>query len=160
MAQPIAMDDQPYTSSDFHNDVHKQLVNSTVAALSDTKLLWSQIAPFLDAGRALCRDDVRLNGRFAIHGLEYQEGELAPSDEAYLSISVRDREDGVEWLSETYWLSDIALADEDPERVRSAVVAMERTLTKLRKWLDAQEQESDPAETAAPDEGPAGLPAA
>ena len=140
------MDELPYTSADFHNDVHKQLVGVLTAALEDTKLMWPQVQPFLEAGRALCRDDVRLNGRFAIHGMEYSGAELVESDEAFLSMSVRDREDGTEWLSQTYWLSDIALADQDPERVRGAVAAMERTVAKLKQWL--AEREAAPVEIA------------
>lgn len=132
------MDQPPYTSADFHNDVHKQLVSTAIATLSDTKLPWSQVAPFLDAGRALCRDDVRLNSRLAVHGVEYEGAALVESDEAYLSLSVRDREDGVEWLSQTYWLSDIALADQDPERVRGAIAAIERSIGKLKEWLAAR----------------------
>ena len=155
------MDHPPYTSAEFHADVHKQLVHAATTALYDSKLEWTQIAPFLEAARAICRDDFRLNGRLALHGVEYRGEELVDADEAYLSISIRDREDSVEWLSETYWLSDIALADQDPARVRSAVVAMERTLVKLRKWLDAQEAETPATTTDAKDAeaDPKGTPA-
>lgn len=133
------MDQPPYTSADFHNDVHKQLVNTAVAALADNKLPWAQVAPFLDAGRAVCRDDVRLNGRVALHGMAYDGADLVAADEAYVSISVRDRDDGVEWLSQTYWLSDIALADRDPDRVRAAIAAIERSAARLRDWLAGRE---------------------
>ncbi len=133
------MDQPPYTSDDFRTDVQKQLVNAAVATLSDAHLSWSQVAPILDAARALCRDDLRLNGRLALHGLEYSGAELVPSSEAYLSLAARDRADDVEWLSYTYWLSDLALADQDPDRVRSVIEAMERTLAKLKDWLAAQE---------------------
>jgi hypothetical protein len=93
----------------------------------------------LDAARAVCRDDLRLGGGLALHGLEYAGGELAPAEEAYLSVTARDRDTHVEWLSQTYWLSDLALADRDPERVRSAIAAMERSLAKLNAWLEAHE---------------------
>jgi uncharacterized Ntn-hydrolase superfamily protein len=147
------MDQPPYTSADFHDDVHKQLVSIVTSSLADTKLGWSQVAAFLAAGRALCRDDVRYNGRLALHGVEYRDGELAEADEAYLSLSVRDREDGVEWLSQTYWLSDIALADQDPERLRGAIAAMERSVAKLKQWLADREPPED-APAADPEQLP------
>lgn len=140
MAQPAAMSSTPpYTSADFHSVVHKHLVNTATAALSDTKLEWAQVAPFLDAARSVCRDDILHNGRFTLHGLEQSDEGVVPADEAYLSISVRDREDGTEWLSQSYWLSDIVLSDQDPERVRSAIAGMERTLARLQAWLAERE---------------------
>jgi len=147
------MDQPPYTSEDFQRDVQKQLVNTAIAALSDAHLSWAQVAPFLDAARAVCRDDLRLNGRLALHGLEYAGAELVPSAEAYLSVSARDRTDQVEWLSHTYWLSDLALADQDPDRVRSVIAAIERTLAKLKEWLAAQEA-APPADEAVINEAP------
>ena len=94
------MDDQPppYTSSNFHDDVQHHLVTAAVEALSQTKLEWHQVAPLLKAARAMCGDDIRA-ARVALHGLEYEGAELVPADEAYLSMNVRDREDGSEWLS-------------------------------------------------------------
>lgn len=133
------MEDQPpYNSADFHDDVQRQLVKAAIATLAETKLEWGEVAPFLAAGRALCRDDVRLNARLAIHGLEYEGAALVPAEEAYLSMSVRDREDGTEWLSQIWWLSDIALAEQDPDRVRTAIAAIERSIDKLREWLSEQ----------------------
>jgi hypothetical protein len=152
----------PYTSAEFHNQVHKQIVATAVAALEETKLPWAQVAPFLEAGRSMCRDDLRLNGRFALHGLEQQGEELAEAEEAYLSISVRDREDGTEWLSQSYWLSDIVLTDQDPERVRSAIAGIERSLTRLRQWLTERETAiaaQPPATDAEPDPAAAQPPA-
>ena len=140
------MDEPAYTSSEFHDDVHKQLVNTTLAIISDAKLEWSQVAPFLAAGRTLCRDDVRLNSHLSLHGLEYEGAELVPAEEAFLAMSVRDREDGVEWLSQTWWLSDIALSDASPDRVRSAIVGLEKTLAHLNEWLAAHEASSGEAE--------------
>ena len=129
------MDDPtPYTSANFHDDVQRQLVKATIATLSETKLEWGEVAPFLAAGRAICRDDIR-SARFAIHGLEYEGAELVPAEEAFLSMSVRDREDGSEWLSQIWWLSDIVLADPDPDRVRIALSAIERSVDKLKEWL-------------------------
>jgi hypothetical protein len=140
------MDQPPYTSTHFQEEVHRLLVSTASAALADSRLSHAQVAPFLEAGRALCRDDLRLNGRLALHGVEHDGTQLVETDEAYLSISVRGREDGTEWLSQTYWLSDLALADQDPERVRAAVAALERSIARLREWLAARE---DPEAQAA-----------
>jgi hypothetical protein len=140
------MDDHSYSHAQFLKDAQAQLVNTALAALSERPLQWSQVAPFLEAARALCRDDLKLNGNFAIHGLEYEGHELVPAEEAYLAISIRDREDQVEWLSQTFWLSDLALADRDPDRVRSAIAAMERTLERVRSWLAEEEAAAAPAE--------------
>ena len=57
------------------------------------------------------------------------------AEEAFLGISVSDRDDGAEWLSETYWLSDVAIADEDPAKVRAIVRGLERSLAKINAWL-------------------------
>jgi hypothetical protein len=141
------MDEQPpYTSSNFHDDVQRQLVKATIATLAETKLDWGEVAPFLEAGRAMCREDLR-NARLTLHGLEYDGAALVPAEEAYLSLSVRDREDGTEWLSQTWWLSDIALSDQDPDRVRTALAAIERSADKLREWLSQQGEGAGEAET-------------
>lgn len=134
------MDQPPYTSSNFAEDAQKRLVDAAVGALSETRLSWPQVAPLLDAARAVCRDDLRFGGgQLALHGLEYENAELAPAKEAYVSVTARDRDTQVEWFSETYWLSELALADQDPERVRSAIAAIERSLAKLRTWLEETE---------------------
>lgn len=133
--EPPTYEKPPFTSAEFHDAVQQQLVNAAIATLAETKLEWSQVAPFLDAGRALCRDDVRLNGRLAVQGQEYEGADLIEAEEAYLSLSVRDREDGIEWLSQSWWLSDIVLGDKNPEQIRTALAAMERSIAKLRQWL-------------------------
>lgn len=142
------MDDKlpPYTSSTFHDDVQRQFVNAAIDALAQTKLEWNQVAPFLAAGRSICRDDIRA-ARVTLHGLEYEGAELVAAEEAYLSMSVRDREDSSEWLSQTWWLSDVALADADPERVRAAIAAMERSIDKLKEWLSEKDEGAGETET-------------
>lgn len=152
------MDDQPpYTSEDFHDDVQKQFINSALATLADTKLEWSQVVAFLSAGRALCRDDVRLNGRLAVHALEYDGADLVEAEEAYLSLSVRDREDGIEWLQHSWWLSDTVLASGDRARVEGVVAALERSIGKLREWLDAGGDAPAAAVSLAEPDGTAGV---
>ena len=57
------------------------------------------------------------------------------AEEAFLSISVADRDRGEEWLSETFWLSDIATVEGDRQQVEAIVAALKRTLAKLEAWL-------------------------
>lgn len=135
------MDQPPYTSADFVEDAHKRLIDAAVGTLSEARLSWSQVAPLLDAARAVCRDDLRHGGQLALHGLQYAGAELTAAEEAYVSVIARDRDTQVEWFSDTYWLSELALADRDPERVRSAIDAIERSLAKLRAWLEANQEE-------------------
>jgi hypothetical protein len=145
------MDELPYTSGKFAEDAHKRLIDTAVGALSEAPLSWSQVAPLLDSARAVCRDDLRLGGQLALHGLQFEGAELVPAEEAYVSVIARDRDTQVEWFCETYWLSDLALADRDPDRVRSAIAALERSLAKLNAWLAEQD---GPAAAEAADESP------
>lgn len=149
------MDQPPYSTSNFVEDAQKRLVDTAVGALSEARLSWSQVAPLLDAARAVCRDDLRFGGgQLALHGLAYAGTELAPAEEAYVSVTARDRDTQVEWFSDTYWLSDLALADQHPDRVRSAIAAIERSLAKLHAWLeenDKQEAEAAAVEPPAAD---------
>lgn len=131
------MDQPPYSTSNFVEDAQKRLIDTAVGALSEARLSWSQVSPLLDAARAVCRDDLRYGGgQLALHGLAYEGHELAPAEEAYVSVTARDRDTQVEWFSDTYWLSELALADRDPERVRLAIAAIERSLAKLHAWLE------------------------
>ena len=50
-----------------------------------------------------------------------------------------DRDTGELWLSETWWLSDIATAEGDPEEVRGVIRALGRTIAKLEAWLAARD---------------------
>lgn len=139
------MEPPPYTIADFHHVVRKQLATAASAALADTKMRESELDAILYSARALCRDDLERDGRLGLHGLDQTEdGTLAPAEEAYLSVAAGDAGGDGEWLSLTYWLSDLALADRDPERVRAAIAAIERSLAKLNAWLAEQEA---PAET-------------
>lgn len=126
-----------YTTSDFHNVVQKQILHAIYETLVDTKIHWSLIEPFLHAARDVCRGDFRRTGRIEIHGVAPEAETWVEAEEAYVSLSIADQDDGAEWLSETWWLSDLVLAGGDPERVREAARALERSVAKLDAWLEA-----------------------
>jgi len=128
-------DEGPLNSGDFHNIAQKQILNAVFAVLADTKMDWALVAPFLEAARELCLGDFEETGRVRLHTLRAEGNGWAEAEEAFLGISVSDRDDGKEWLSETYWLSDIATADEDPAQVRAVVRALERSIAKINLWL-------------------------
>lgn len=133
------MDQPAYTTSEFHSTLLKQMAGTIADALSYHKLAEPELAAILAAAHLLAADDIRLGGRFALHGLDQHGPDLTPSDEAYLSVTARDRDTNVPWLSLTYWLSDLALADRDPDRVRTVIAAMERSLDKVKAWLADQD---------------------
>lgn len=149
-AEPAVWDPEPedadvgqaedgYTTADFHTVVHKQVVNATFETLVAAKLDWAVVEPFLRAAREICRGDFEKTGRAELHGVAEQEGALAEAEEAYVSFSIADQEDGAEWLSATWWLSDAALASGDPERVREAARAIGKSLVKIEAWLAAND---------------------
>lgn len=125
----------PYSSADFHNVVQKHLLNAVYETMVEAKLDWALVAPLLEAARELCRADFAESAEIRLHTVTADGEKWIDAEEAYLGISVADRDDGHEWLSETYWLSDIAIAEEDPEQVRAIVRALERTVMKLNAWL-------------------------
>jgi len=128
-------DDSPLTVRDFHTVAQKQILNATFATLAESKMQWNLVEPFLEAGRAVCIGDFVQTARIRIH-TQRAEGEgWVEAEEAFLGISVSDREDGEEWLSETYWLSDLAIADGSRTEVEAVIAGLERTIGKLREWL-------------------------
>ena len=128
-------DDSPLTVGDFHTVAQKQILNAVFATLAESKMSWNLVEPFLETGRAVCVGDFTENARIRIH-TQRAEGEAwVEAEEAFLGISVSDREDGEEWLSETYWLSDLAIADGNPAEVEAVIAGLERTIVKLRDWL-------------------------
>ena len=135
--------DDGYTSSDFHNVVQKQVLNATYETLAETKLHWGLVEPFLHAAREMCRGDFRRTGRVQIHGAVVEGESRLDAEEAYVSLSIADQDDGREWLAQTWWLSDLILADGDAAQVREAARALERTKAKLDAWLSAQEKGPD-----------------
>ena len=134
------MAESSFTSADFHNVVQKLIINAVYETLADTKMEWGLVAPILDNARDLCRADFREAARIRLHTVRAEGEEWVEAEEAYLGIAIADRDDGQDWLSETYWISDIALADQDPERVRQVAAALERSLAKIRTWLEEQEK--------------------
>jgi hypothetical protein len=133
------MPEPPFTTADFHNIVQKHVANAVSAALADAKLDWREIAPFLATAREMCRADYATGPKVQLHSETEREGLTVDAEEAYVGVTIADQDDGTPWLSETYWLSDVVLARPEPEHVRRAVRALERTIAKLNCWLDARE---------------------
>lgn len=133
-----ADDASGYTTAEFHNVVQKQIVNATYETLVETKLHWELVEPFLHAARDVCRGDFRRTGRVEVHGVVAEGESWADAEEAYLSLSIADQDDGREWLSETWWLSDLVIAGGDPKQVREAARALERSVARLDAWLAEQ----------------------
>jgi hypothetical protein len=134
------MEPPPYTLADFHHVVRKQLATAASSALADAKMRDSELDAILYSARALTAGELERDARLSLHGLDLgEDGELAPAEEAYLSVSAGGEHGEGEWLSLSYWLSDLALADRDPERVRATIAAIERSLAKLNAWLAEQD---------------------
>jgi hypothetical protein len=130
-------DDSPLTEGDFHNVAQKQILNAVFATLGEAKLDWNLVAPFLEAARSVCVGDFEQNARIRLHTMRAEGDGWAEAEEAFLGISVTEREGGDEWLSETYWLSDIATADAERAEVQAVIAALERTIAKLNAWLES-----------------------
>ena len=143
------MADSSFTTADFHNVVQKQILNAVYESLASGKMDWDLIAPFLDTAREICRSDLRAASRIRLHTVRADGENWVDAEEAYLGIAVADQDDGQDWLSETWWISDIALADRDPEQVRRIVAALERSIAKLNDWL-AEQEKGDPDESGPP----------
>lgn len=144
------MADSTFTSSDFHNVVQKQILNAVYDTVAEGKIDWELIQPILETAREMCRADFREAGRIRLHTVRAEGDGWVDAEEAYLGIAVPDRDDGQDWLSETYWVSDIATADGDPEQVRRVVAALERSIAKLNAWLAGHEEAAQ--EKGGPDE--------
>jgi hypothetical protein len=135
--EPLPEDDgSPLTSGDFHNIAQKQILNAVFAILSDTKMSWETVQPFLAAARDVLLGDIEETAQLRLHTVQQDDkGGWVEAEEAYLGLSVSDRDEGGEWLSETWWLSEVAIAEEDPEQVRAIVRGLEKTIAKLNLWL-------------------------
>lgn len=141
-------DDAPLTVGDFHNVAQKQIMNAVFAVLADTKMDWSLVEPFLSAARDVLLGDIEETAQVRLHTVQQVDGQWVEAEEAYLGISVSDRDEGDEWLSDTWWLSEIATAEEDPEQVRAIVRALERSIAKLNLWLAERGGPVPPAPSA------------
>jgi hypothetical protein len=108
--------------------------------MAEGKLDWQLIAPFLDAARSICRADFRQGAQIRLHSIRTDGEQWQEAEEAFLGIAIRDRDDGQPWLSETYWVSDIVMADRDREQARRTVAALERSIAKVRSWLAEEEE--------------------
>ena len=129
-------DDAPLTLGDFHTIAQKQIMNAVFAVLAESKMDWNLVEPLLAAARDVLLGDIEETAQIRLHSIQQGEnGSWVDAEEAYLGISVSDREDGEEWLSDTRWLSEIAIAEEDPEQVRAIVRALERSIARINAWL-------------------------
>ena len=138
------MTESSFTTADFHNVVQKHILNALYEQMGSEKMDWQLIQPFLEAARSFCRSEFREGGSVRLHTLRAEGEQWVEAEEAFLGISVADRDDGQEWLTETFWISDIALADRDPEMVRRIVAGLERSVAKLNAWLAEQKGPGDP----------------
>lgn len=134
------------TSAEYHQVAQKQIMNAVFTTLAEAKMEWPTIAPLLDYAREVCAGDVAENARIRLHTTRAEGDRWVDAEEAFLGISVADRDDGLEWLSETWWLSDIATADNDRAQVEAVIGGLERTIAKLRAWLEG----GGPAEATPP----------
>jgi hypothetical protein len=130
---------ESFTSADFHNVVHKQMLNVVFDTLAKSKLDWAEVAPFLEAARRLCRSEAEETARARIHAVRAEGEDWVEAEEAYVGLSIADRDDGEEWLSETWWLSDLVIAQNNREQAAQILAAMERSLAKVRRWLEESE---------------------
>jgi len=150
--KPAAEDMPAMSSSEYHSLAQKQILNAVFAALAENKMEWATVAPLLEAAREVCVGDFKENAEIRLHTTRAEGDEWVEAEEAFLSISVADRDRGEEWLSETFWLSDIATVDGDRRQVEAVVAALQRTVAKLEAWL--RNPTGGPAEAEPPEEEP------
>ena len=136
--KPEAVEDGPLSTADFHTIAQKQILNAVFAVLAEAKMDWALIQPFLEAARELCLGDFEATGRVRLHTMRAEGEGWVEAEEAFLGISVSDRDSGAEWLSETWWLSDIALAEENPEEARRIVRALEKSIERINERLQGK----------------------
>lgn len=140
------------SSAEYHNLAQKQILNAVFAALAENKMEWQTVAPLLEAAREVCAGDFQENAEIRLNTTRAEGEDWVEAEEAFLSISVADRDRGEEWLSETFWLSDIATAGGDRQQVEAIAAALRRTIAKLEAWL--RNPTGGPAEAEPPEEEP------
>ncbi len=146
------MAEEDFTTEHFHGLIHKQIVNAVYERLADGKMDWSLVRPFAEAGRRLAAAEFRDHADVRLHAIRSEGGQWVDAEEAYVGISVSDEETGETWLSETRWVSELALASDDPAHGRRVIAALERSIERIRAALE----EADEA-TPGPDESPSRL---
>jgi hypothetical protein len=129
-----------FGNAEFHAVAQKQLAHAAQQAIGNAKLNWETVAPLLEAARAICRADICEGASIRLHTEQEEAGNWVEAEEAFLGISLADRDDGTEWLSETWWISDLALAEEDPARINAIARALERSVARIDAWLAANEK--------------------
>jgi len=140
----------PYTSEHFHIVTHKLIKHAINELISDNKFDWEVIAPFLESAREMAQADFD-EAQFRLHTVRAEGDQWVEAEEAYLGVSIADRDSGEEWLSETFWLSELAIAEDDPEQVRRIIAGLERSIGKMREWI--AEKEAGGAAEATPPAG-------
>ena len=133
---------EPYTEQDFHEAIRKQVAGAAINALVDAKLDWADVLPFIEAAQRLCRSDFETRARLRLHSRRTEGETVVEAEEAYLGIAVAGGRGDSPWLSHTRWLSQIALAESDPEALRGLIAAIERSLEKIRTGLAEREAEA------------------
>ncbi len=136
LRQPLDMSEPELTSADLHERIQKQVLNAVFETLASTKMDWDQIAPFLDIVRSHVRSDFEHSARIGFHSVRAEGDQWVDAEEAFLGLAVADRDTGQTWLSQTWWVSDIVLADR--ERAPQLVAALERSLKKIKEGLEDQ----------------------
>ena len=129
------MSDHEFTTKDFSAVIQKQIVNAALESLTASDMDWELIAPFLEIARRKCASEFRNHADIRLHRLRAEGDDWVEAEEAYLGIAVADSETGKTWMTETYWLSEIALANPDREQVRLLVAALRRSLAKIEASL-------------------------
>ena len=99
------------TAADFHGLAQKQIMNAVFSVLAESKMEWNLIAPFLDSAREVCAGDFE-EAHIQLHTMRGEGEGWVEAEEAFIGLSIPAREVGKEWLSQTWWLSDIATQDE------------------------------------------------
>ena len=142
-----------YGSEQFHIVTHKLIKHAINELISDNKFDWEVIAPFLESAREMTYADFQ-EADVRIHTVRGHLNDVyVEAEEAYIGFSVADRDTGEEWLSATYWLSELATEEDDPVQVRRIIAAVEKSLAKMREWV-AQKEAGDTGEPASPADGP------
>jgi len=151
--------DEPalFGTADFHDLAHKQILNAVFSALSEAKMDWATIAPLLDGARDVVLGDFEETARIRLHTMRAEGDGWVEAEEAYIGITAADRETGEQWLEESFWLSDLATVENDRTEVEAIVRALERSIAKLRDWLEnpppLDMAEAGPAEAKPASEG-------